>query len=447
VTARSYACEWAWLGQPSGVAADVAIDVVDGRFTRVEPGGAVPPGAERLGGLVLPGLANAHSHAFHRALRGRTHSAGTFWTWREQMYRVAERLEPDTYLALARATFAEAVLAGCATMGEFHYLHHQVGGTPYADANPFGHALVHAAREAGARLTLLDACYLTGGIGQPLAGVQRRFGDHDAQRWAVRVDDLASTYADASDVVVGAAIHSVRAVPRDQMGTVVGWAAQRRAPLHVHVSEQPAENAACVGAYGVTPTVLLGQAGALGPSTTAVHATHLADADVRLLGQTGTHVCACPTTERDLADGVGPARALCDAGAPLTLGSDSHAVTDLFEEARAVELDLRLRTRQRGQFTPAQLLHALTVSGHASLGFPDAGALASGQRADLVAVRMDSVRTAGTPPDAVVFAASAADVTDVVIDGRHVVREGRHMLGDLARLQAEAIAAVVTDLK
>jgi formiminoglutamate deiminase len=316
---------------------------------------------------------------------------------------------------------------------------------PYADANQIGHALVQAARDAGARLTLLDACYLTGGIDRPLIGVQRRFGDFDAHCWEDRVDGLASTYADASDVVIGAAIHSVRAVPRDQMRIVATWATHNRAPLHAHVSEQPAENAACVEAYGVTPAAVLAEAGALGSSATAVHATHVTDADVDLLGQTRTHVCLCPTTERDLADGIGPARGLRDAGAPLTLGSDSHAVTDLFEEARAVELDLRLDTGQRGHFAPAELLDALTAAGHASLGFPDAGTLAAGQRADLVAVRMDSVRTAGTPPDAaVVYAASAADVTDVVIDGRHVVRECQHALGDVARLQADAIAAVVT---
>ena len=438
----TYVCEWAWL--PGGAAAGVVIEVVDGRITRVEPGGAVPAGAHRLSGLVLPGLASAHSHAFHRALRGRTHAAGTFWTWRDQMYEVAERLDPETYHALARATFAEAVLAGCTSIGEFHYLHHQADGMPYADANQIGHALIQAARDAGARLTLLDTCYLTGGIDHPLTGVQRRFSDFDAHCWEDRVDGLASAYADASDVVIGAAIHSVRAVPPDQMRVVAAWAASSRAPLHAHVSEQPAENTACLEAYGVTPTALLADVGALGSSTTAVHATHVTDADVDLLGQTRTHVCLCPTTERDLADGIGPARRLWDAGAPLTLGSDSHAVTDLFEEARAVELNLRLDTGQRGHLTPAELLEALTVTGHASLGFPDAGTLATGQRADLVAVRMDSVRTAGTPPDAaVVFAASAADVTDVVIDGRHRVREGRHELGDVARLQAEAIAAVV----
>jgi formiminoglutamate deiminase len=442
----SYVCELAWL--PDGTtAADVVVEVADGRFTRIEPGGEPPPGAERLAGLVLPGLADAHSHAFHRALRGRTHAdRGTFWTWREVMYAVAERLDPDTYLALARAAFAEAALAGTTTIGEFHYLHHRPDGRRYVDPNELGHVLVQAAREAGVRLTLLDTCYLTGGIGRPLEGVQRRFGDGDAAAWAARVEDLHRRHATADDVVVGAAAHSVRAVPIEQLPVVAAWARSHDAPLHAHVSEQPAENAAGLEAYGRTPTEVLADADALGPRTTAVHATHLTDGDVRLLGSSRTTACLCPTTERDLADGVGPARALLDAGAPLAFGADSRAIVEPFEEARAAELDLRLVTQVRGHLTAADLARGLTVDGQGALGFTDAGRLEVGARADLVAVRLDSVRTAGTDAayalDTVIFAASAADVTDVVVDGRRVVREGEHRLGDVGRLLADAIAAV-----
>ncbi|MFE1785460.1 amidohydrolase family protein, partial [Streptomyces sp. NPDC059506] len=199
-------------------------------------------------------------------------------------------------------------------------------------------------------------------------------------------------------VRTGAAIHSVRAVPAGQLAVVADWAADRDAPLHVHLSEQTAENDACLAAHGVTPTRLLADRGALGPRTTAVHATHLTDDDVRLLGASGTGVCMCPTTERDLADGIGPAPRLSAAGCPLSLGSDSHAVVDPFEEARAMEMDERLRTRTRGHWTAARLLRAATEDGHAALGRPDAGRIAPGAPADLTTVALDTVRTAGPAP-------------------------------------------------
>ena len=210
------------------------------------------------------------------------------------------------------------------------------------------------------------------------------------------------------------------------MPAVVDWSATRDAPLHVHLSEQRAENEASLAYLGRTPTEVLSDAGALGGRTTVVHATHLSDSDRTELGDTETAACFCPTTERELADGLGPAGPLYDAGSPLCLGSDSHAVVDLFEEARALELDERLRTEQRGHFTPAQLVEAATRAGHRALGWPDAGAIAVGNRADLVTVRLDSVRTAGCEPAAIVFAAAAADVAHVVVDGRPVVRDGVH---------------------
>ena len=440
-------CELAWL-PPGRVAARVAVHEADGVITAVEEDVAAPPaGARRLRGLVLPGLANAHSHAFHRALRGRTHDgAGDFWTWRRQMYAVAERLDPDRYRSLARAVYAEMALAGITRVGEFHYLHHGPGGVTYDDPNAMGVALATAADEAGLRITLLDTCYLTGGLDQPLEGVQRRFGDGDADAWADRVGALATRSWAASDVVVGAAVHSVRAVPRHAIPTVVAWAAAQGAPLHVHVSEQPAENAACLAAHGLTPTGLLAATGALGPRTTAVHATHLTDDDVAQLGGSGTGVCLCPTTERDLADGVGPARRLLAAGAPISLGTDSHAVIDLLEEARAMELDERLVTGRRGHWPVADLLRAAAAAGHRALGDPSGGQVAVGAPADLVAVRLDSPRTVGayaaTAAATVVYAATAADVTDVVISGEEVVTDGQHRLGDVGVLLQEAIEEV-----
>jgi formiminoglutamate deiminase len=444
VPLTAWHAELAWLGPERGVAERVLVEVEGDRIAAVTEGVDPPPGATRLAGVTVPGLANGHSHAFHRALRGRTHRAGgDFWSWRELMYQVAATLDPDRYLALATAAYAEMALAGITAVGEFHYLHHDPAGRPYADPNRMGEALVEAAGRAGVRLTLIDTCYLRAGLdGRPLAGAQVRFGDGDAGAWAER----AGALRDRPWVRVAAGVHSVRAVDPAAMATVAAWAADRQAPLHLHLSEQRAENQACLAATGRTPAALAEETGVLGPRTTAVHATHLTDQDVALLGATGTTACLCPTTERDLADGVGPARALADAGSPLCLGSDSHAVIDLFEEARAVELDERLATGRRGHHRPPDLLAAATAAGMDALGW-DAGRLAPGRLADLVTIGLDSVRLAGSRPadavDHLVFAATAADVTSVVASGRQIVADGRHLLvGDVAAALTLAITAL-----
>jgi formiminoglutamate deiminase len=437
---RSWLAELAW-SPALGLRTDVLIEATGDRFTAVTPDSQQPPGdAVRLPGLTLPGLANAHSHAFHRALRGVTQAArGTFWTWRERMYEVAGRLDPDSYLDLATATYAEMALAGISCVGEFHYLHHGQGGTPYADPNQMGRALIEAADRAGLRITLLDTCYLSGGLSadgrqQPLEGPQLRFGDADGAAWAARAELLRP---DASGALgpqarAGAAIHSVRAVPPEQMPDVVAWSHRYGAPLHAHLSEQVAENRACLAAHRATPAEVLGAAGALGPRSTAVHATHLTATDIGLLGGLRCHACFCPTTEADLADGIGPARSLADAGSPLTLGSDSHAVIDILEEARRVELDERLASFERGHFTAVELASAATVTGHASLGWPDTGELVPGALADFTTVALDSPRTAGasatTALESFIFAASAADVRHLVVGGRDIVADGQHLL-------------------
>ncbi|MEU7424501.1 formimidoylglutamate deiminase [Streptomyces sp. NPDC040750] len=451
MTERTYWLEHAWLD--TYVEPGVAVTVrtggsaagTDGRIGAVRTGVATPPpGAEILRGLTLPGLANAHSHAFHRALRGTVQvGSGTFWTWREMMYSVADRLTPETYHALARAVYAEMALAGVTCVGEFHYVHHAHGGTPYADPNAMGEALIAAAADAGIRITLLDTCYLSAGFGEPPNPHQLRFSDGSAQAWAER----CAVLEERDHARIGAAIHSVRAVPADQLATVAQWAGERRAPLHVHLSEQTAENDACLAAHGRTPTRLLADHGVLGPRTTGVHNTHLTDDDIALLGDSGTGTCMCPTTERDLADGIGPAVALQRAGSPLSLGSDSHAVIDLLEEARAMELNERLRTRTRGHWTAAALLRAASADGHAALGWQDAGTLEPGALADFTTVALDSVRTAGPVPrlgaETAVFAASAADVRHTVVGGRHVVRDGAHTLvPDVPSALADSIAAL-----
>ena len=435
--AAEFWCERAWL--PGGVAERVSVGCDEaGVITSVAPGVDPAQGTSRLPGVVFPGFANGHSHAFHRGLRGRTHAGGgTFWTWREAMYRLAGRLDPDTYHRLAGLVYAEMALAGFVVVGEFHYLHHPPGGGRYADPNAMGEALLAAAAHAGIRITLLDTCYLAGGLDgsgyQPLSGPQVRFGDGDVAGWAARWSALA----ERPGARVGAAVHSVRAVPAEALP---GFAdATRDRPVHVHLSEQPAENEACQAFHGCSPTELLGGAGLLGPRTTAVHATHLSDKDVELLGAAGVTACFCPTTEADLADGIGPARELADAGCPISLGSDQHAVIDPLVEARALEHGERLRTGQRGRFSPAELVAAATERGHRSLGWPDGGRIAVGAPCDLVALRTDTARTAGASADQLVLAGSAADVDSVVVGGRTVVSSGVHRSfgsvgGELARV-------------
>jgi formiminoglutamate deiminase len=439
---RRWHAQLAWL-PASGVRSGVLIEASGDRFTAVTPdvaAGDLPAGTVTLAGLTLPGLANAHSHAFHRALRGAGQTArGTFWSWRERMYGVARRLDPGSYLALARAVYAEMALAGVACVGEFHYLHHGTGGTPYSDPNEMGRVLIEAAAQAGIRITLLDTCYLSGGLAadgsaEPLSDVQLRFSDGDGYRWAQRADALRPDRRGmlAPHARAGAAIHSVRAVPPGQMRPAIAWSQRYGAPLHAHLSEQPAENEACLAAYGASPAQVLDGAGALGPRSTVVHATHLTSRDVDLLGGSRTAACLCPTTEADLADGIGPAAALAAAGCPLALGSDSHAVIDLLEEARRVELGERLATGRRGHFTADALARAATVAGHTCLGWPDAGDITPGALADLVTVSLDTPRLAGTQRatalESVIYAGTSADVRDVVISGRDVVREGRHLL-------------------
>ena len=431
----TYWAEHAWL--PTGPAASVRLTVEGDRFTQVEPKAHAEPGDVLLSGVVLPGLANTHSHAFHRALRGRTHGAGNFWSWREQMYAVTRRLTPDTYLALARATYAEMVLAGTTAVGEFHYLHHAPGGKAYANPNAMGEALAQAAADAGIRLTLLDTCYLSGGLTgdghlEPDA-VQERFTDRSVDAWYARMSDRRP----AAQVRLGAAIHSVRAVPRDALAAVARSVEGQ--PLHVHLSEQPAENMACQVYYGCTPTQLLDDTGVLRPDLTAVHATHLQDRDIELLGGHDSQAAFCPTTERDLADGIGPARELAEVGVSLSLGSDQHAVIDPFEELRGLEMHERLASNERGRFSPSQLVRAASANGYRSLGWFGGGVLAAGALADLVAVRDDTIRTVGSKASQIVYSATAADVHTVMVAGRLVVERGEHLrLGSVAPLLRDA---------
>jgi cytosine/adenosine deaminase-related metal-dependent hydrolase len=468
--------EHLWTGV-GDVRHGVVVEVAADRIVSVGADGAAPPeGSVVLPGVTLPGLVNAHSHAFHRALRGRTQvGSGSFWTWREVMYSVAGRLTPSNYETLATAVFTEMVLAGVTTVGEFHYVHHTVDGSPHDDPIAMSRALARAAATAGIRLTLLDTCYLVGGFAPaatgaeapqrepavsavphaevapgaegepgtepvhvPLSPAQRRFGDGDGAAWARRATAVREALTGPT-VVVGAAVHSVRAVPERELATVASWAHGHDAPLHVHVSEQPAENEDCARLLGSTPVALLRRHGVLDRRATAVHATHLTPGDVADLAAGDAWACFCVTTERDLADGIGPAGELVEAGVPLTVGSDSHAVIDLFEEARGIETGQRLVSNRRGWFGADRLLSAATVEGARSLGWDDAGLLTPGALADFVTVSLDSVRLADARPgsllESIVFGATAADVSTVVVGGEVVVRDGRH-----ARVEAPGAA-------
>lgn len=353
-----------------------------------------------------------------------------------------------------RATFAEMALGGIGVVGEFHYVHHQPCGSPYADPNAMGIAVANAAKDAGIRLTLLDTLYLHGGLDPaaaggyvPIASEQARFSDRDVAKWAMRVDDLAGTVSN-STCKVGAAAHSVRAVDPGSIATAAAWARQNGAPLHVHASEQPAENQQCLAVHECTPIELFARTAGLGPEVTLIHATHTSDQDISLMGEAEANCCSCPTTERDLADGVGPAAVLADAGIELCLGSDSNAVIDLFEETRAVELDQRTSTLKRGVFAADALATMATANGYRALGWSEAGTLEVGSLADFTTVSLDSVRLAGTGADnalaSVIYAASSADVRHLVVGGHPVVEDGSHTSIDVEAELAAAIAQVTT---
>jgi formiminoglutamate deiminase len=428
---KTFWCEFAFVRGSTEPGVKVSCGD-DGSITEVSIGVA-QDGASVLAGVVLPGFANTHSHAFHRALRGRTHARASFWSWREEMYRIANRLDPETYLKLATATYAEMVMAGFTVVGEFHYLHHQPDGTHYSDPNHMGEVLREAAKRAGIRLTLLDSCYLSGGIGQPLRPEQMRFGDGNVDQWADRISRLAAD----ENTRTGAALHSVRAVPAEAMPTVAEAAAGR--PLHVHLSEQSQENGECLAIYGVSPSELLSSHGILGAGTTAVHATHVEASDIALLAASSTGVCLCPTTERDLGDGIDSGFALDQAGIPISLGTDQHVSIDAFEEMRGIEMNQRLTEQARGLFPPDHLIRISSEHGHRALGWPQGGRIAVGAPCDLVAVDLDSVRTSGSEPGQAVMAATSADVRTVIIGGREIVSQGEHQVSNVPRILREAI--------
>ncbi|MEX1369063.1 MAG: formimidoylglutamate deiminase [Nannocystaceae bacterium] len=379
--------------------------------------------------VLLPGLVDAHSHAFQRAIRGATHRRGaadpsSFWSWREAMYRCAQALTPETLYSITRCTYAEMLRAGITCVGEFHYVHHQPDGTPYDDPNELSHQILRAAQDVGIGVVLLEVLYLRAGHGQPSLPEQRRFCDADVDAYLRRVDDLRT-----QGVAVGLAPHSVRAVPASALREVVRYAHAHDLPLHTHLSEQPRENEECLAEHGVSPARVFADAGACARPRgfTAVHAVHTTDDDRRLLS--GQHVCACPTTEADLGDGIVPATELRAAGVELALGSDSNAVIDLIQEARLLEMHERLRGQARLRLSDPDgalgrpLLRAATEAGASSLGLGRGrGRLATGLPFDAFTVGLDHPQLADIEPphllDALMCAGTAAPVRHVFVGGR-----------------------------
>jgi len=416
--------------------AGAALSVKDGAVAAV---GAPLPGAEIVplpGRVVVPGLVSAHGHAFQRALRGRAEqaaSARSFWSWREAMYEAANRLQPDDLEAVARFAFQELARAGVTCAGEFHYLHRDPEGRPYADPPELALRVVRAARDVGLRIVLLRAAYARAGHGIPPEPAQRRFVEPSPDAYLAGLDALAGAVRGDPLVGLGIAPHSVRACPAEWIGALAAEARRRGLPLHVHAAEQLAEVDACRLEHGLSPVQLLAREGALTGRTTLVHAIHVDERDVEAIGAVRATVCACPTTERNLADGVVPADRLLGAGARLALGVDAHAQADLFEEAREVELHLRIVRGERlvlddppGTLA-ARLLEAATAGGMASLGLAG-GRLAPGEPADFAALDLDDPSIAGAAPDAllaaIVFAASPRAVRDTWVAGEPVVAEG-----------------------
>lgn len=371
---------------------------------------------------VLPGLATAHSHAFQRALRGRAQrSRGSFWSWRGQMYQLAHALDPEAMYAVARFAYAELAAAGVTAVGEFHYVHHQADGEPYADRTILADAVIRAALDVGIRISLLRVLYARPGWGGAPEGPQRRFCDPTVDDALRDIEALIERWDSEPHVEIGVAPHSVRACP-------IEWIeAAHRAfpalPFHAHVSEQPREIHECMAEHGRRPVELLAERGVIDERFVAVHATHLNAAEVAHLS--GAFVCICRTTERDLGDGLPPLRDLVRGGARLCFGVDSHAISDPFVEARAAELDERSRTGARCLTEPKQLLNAAGPEGYAAIG------MAARETEDRVRLDLTETALVGTPPDrvddAIVFGAHGGCVDEVHVAGVRIVDGGVHV--------------------
>lgn len=428
---------------PEGFRDNVRFELAaDGTLAAVTPGGS-PEGAERLAGPVLPGVVDAHSHAFQRAMAGLTETAGatpdSFWTWRQVMYRFLDSLTPDDVEAIATQLYIELLRAGYTTVVEFHYLHHDPSGAPYLDPAELSRRILRAARRAGIGLTLLPVLYAHSDFGgAPPLGPQRRFL-LDPERLLTLFDTLRAAVAGDGLVRIGAAPHSLRAVTPDELEWVHAEIRRRdpRAPLHLHIAEQTAEVEGCLRVHGARPVEWLLKNLPVDSATCLVHATHLSDEETELLARSGAVAGLCPTTEANLGDGLFPAPRYLAAGGLFCIGSDSHVSVDPFEELRLLELGQRLVHRRRnvlsagpGCSTGGTLFRAALAGGALASGQPTS-ALRPGARADLLVLDAELPSLCGRRGDGLLDAAifgprDRSPVRDVIIGGQFVIRGRRH---------------------
>jgi formimidoylglutamate deiminase len=433
-----------------------------GVITYVGPAEEAPVGGavaiERMPGCALvPGLVNGHSHAFQRMIRGWTQwkpergAEADFWSWRDAMYRAVLQLTAQELYDVSRFCFIEMLLAGYTTVGEFHYVHRDEQGDGYADPNELAFAVVRAAEDAGIRIALLNVCYATGGVGEPLRELQRRFASGKLEDFLKNTDALRLRIAGIPLASVGLAPHSIRAVPREWLQPMAQHARKQSYPLHMHVSEQPAEVNASLVAYGQRPGFILADEGVLGTDFTAVHGTHLSAGEIAAFGAAGVTVCACPTTERDLGDGILAAPELQEAGARFCIGSDSQSVVDPFAEMRALEYHTRLRTLRRvvlAEETETNrwdvapvLLTAGTLGGAHALAV-NAGAIEPGKLADFIVIDLEHTALAGWTDKnlsaLLTLSAPTNVVRDVWVGGHRVVEQREHPLLRNARARFDA---------
>lgn len=418
----------------------------NGRILELVPAAELDGRVIRLSNqALLPGLINAHSHAFQRVIRGRTEhrssaAKDSFWTWRSMMYSAATRLTPEDIYDASRMAFMEMALSGITTVGEFHYLHHSTEGAPYTEPNLLASTVVGAALDVGIRIALLRVGYFRAGFEQPVNPLQARFIEPSIESYLTNVENLRQELANRADdrAWIGVAPHSVRAVPLAELRTIAAYADTHQVPLHIHVAEQPAEIEACFREYGASPIELFSEHGILSGRFTGVHAIHITQNEIAHLSAAGANICACPTTERNLGDGIIPADLLLAAGVPLSLGSDSQAQIDLFEEARELEYHLRLQKLERNVLAPddsrpaalaERLFGCATSAGARSLG-SSGGQLTSGQPADFFTVDLLDPSIAGAdldnPMGAIVFAAGRSAVRQVFVAGIAIVADGEH---------------------
>ncbi|HEV2956488.1 MAG TPA: formimidoylglutamate deiminase [Xanthobacteraceae bacterium] len=432
---RSFHFDHALL--PAGWAHEVRIDVADGMITAVQPGS--PRGeAERIAGIALPGLPNLHCHAFQRALAGLAERRGaaddSFWTWREVMYRFLAELTPDDVEAIAAFAYMEMLERGFTAVGEFHYLHHDVDGRPFADIGEMAGRIAVAAGQTGIGLTLLPSFYANGGFGGMAATpAQRRFlnGPDPFLRLLARTREIAAAVPDA---VVGVAPHSLRAVTPATLRLVA--AAGEAGPIHIHAAEQKKEVEESLAALGQPPVAWLMDNCEIGPRWCLVHATHMEEAEISRLAGSGAVAGLCPLTEANLGDGIFPAEPFFAAGGRFGIGSDSNIAIDGAGELRQLEYAQRLRRHARnvlagaaGQSTGRRLYDGALAGGAQALG-RRIGLLAPGRRADIVVLDADHPDLAGRSGDAwldaYVFVAGGSMVQTVLVGGATVVSEGRH---------------------